>query len=366
MPTSLLLLARPAWAAEPSAEAMTCGEHLGMPWDTVALFVGIFVVSLLVDLWEHRRHGEMTARNAAAWTSVWVALALGFYGWVRFRHGDCFASLFLTGYVLEATLSVDNLLVFIAVFKHFNIRSGVQHRILYYGILGAIFFRAVFVVVGTEILRIFGPWAELVFGGFLVYAAVKMLRGDDAHEAEPDYENMGLVRIFRRVYPVFPRMVGASFFVSRAEAERVVAENPGLSLAPGVTRWMTPAFVCLLVIEGTDILFAFDSVPAIIAVTEEPLLVYSAMIFAILGLRSMYFLLVVLTRYLVHLERAVVFVLFFIAFKMFLNAAEHLLHFKAPFEITPDFSMWFVLGVLAIGVITSLLRPGREPDGSVG
>ncbi|MBM4358490.1 MAG: TerC/Alx family metal homeostasis membrane protein [Deltaproteobacteria bacterium] len=340
---------------------------LAFPLDTVAIFGAVFVLSMLVDLYQHRRHRSVSAANAAGWSVFWIALSLGFYGWIRYRHGEHHASMFLTGYVLEKTLSIDNLMVFIAVFEFFKIHSGLQHRILYYGILGAIVFRAIFVGLGSGILIAVGPWAEIVFGLVVGWAAVKMLRGEsEAHEEkEPDYEHMGLVRFFRRFYPVFPSLVGASFFIGREEAERAAAKHaPPLVLDPGVKRWMTPAFVCLLVVEGSDVLFAFDSVPAVIAVTKEPLLVYTAMIFAVLGLRSLYFLLLILTRYLVHLEKAVIVVLFFIAAKMFLGAAEHLLHVKLPFVITPTNSLVVVLGVLSLGVLASFFWPGEPVEGS--
>jgi tellurite resistance protein TerC len=342
-------------------------SSLGFPTDTVALFAGAFVFSLLVDLFQHRRHARVTAANAAGWSVFWVALSLGFYGWIRYRHGEHYASMFLTGYVLEKTLSVDNLMVFIAVFEFFKIHSGLQHRILYYGILGAIVFRAIFVGLGSGILIAVGPWAEIVFGLTVAWAAVKMLRSgkDEGEEKEPDYEHMGLVRFFRRLYPVFPSLVGAQFFIDRHEAERAAAKHvPPITLEPGVKRWMTPAFVCLLVVEGSDVLFAFDSVPAVIAVTKEPLLVYTAMIFAVLGLRSLYFLLLILTRYLVHLEKAVIVVLFFIAAKMLLGASEHLLHMKAPFEVTPTGSLVVVLGVLTLGVLASFVWPGEAAEAS--
>ena len=341
-------------------------EPLGFPLDTVALFSGAFVFSLLVDLYQHRRHRRVTAVNAAAWSVFWIALSLSFYGWIRYRHGEHYACMFLTGYVLEKTLSVDNLMVFIAVFEFFKIHSGLQHRILYFGILGAIVFRAIFVGIGSGILMAVGPWAELVFGVVVAWAAIKMLQGREREkDEEPNYEEMGLVRFFRRFYPVFPSLVGSSFFIDRSEAEKAAAKHsPPTALEAGVKRWMTPAFVCLLVVEGSDVLFAFDSVPAVIAVTKEPLLVYTSMVFAVLGLRSLYFLLLILTRYLVHLEKAVILVLFFIAAKMFLVGAEHILHVRAPFEITPTASLFVVLGVLSLGVLASLVWPGEPIEGS--
>lgn len=256
----------------PPDNAVTPLDHF--PFDTIAIFASIFVFSVVIDLMQHRGRAEITARDAGLWSLFWIGLSLAFYGWVVHRHGAAWGSMFLTGYVLEKTLSVDNLMVFIAVFKFFRIESGLQHRILYFGIIGAIVFRFVFVAIGTGFLKIAGPWALLVFGVFVLWAGVQMLRGggDDSDE-ETNYNEMGLVRFFRRLYPVFPRLVGDRFFVDRKTADEIAAKE-SISLREKATRFMTPAFVCLLVIEGSDVLFAFDSVPAVIAVTQEPLLVY--------------------------------------------------------------------------------------------
>lgn len=344
------------------------------PPETVALFATVFAFSLVLDLFQHRDHKEVTLKNAGTWSVFWIATSLAFYGWLRWHHGgepgrEDWASLFLTGYVLEKTLSVDNLVVFIAIFRYFRIPSGSQHRILYWGILGAIVFRAVFVGVGTGMLAVMGPWAEIIFGAFVAWAAVQMLRkGDDDGDGVPDYESMPLVRLFKRVFPVYPRLVGADFFIDRATAVRLAAADPSVTLAAGVQRWMTPAFVCLLVVEGSDVMFSVDSVPAVIAVSKEPLIIYTAMIFAVLGLRSLYFVVEALTKYMAQLEKAVIFVLFFIALKMFVGAGEHILHAKVPWwsDLTvatqANYSMYVVLGMLGCGIVASLIWPGKPED----
>ena len=274
-------------------------------------------------------------------------------------QSEAFANLFLTGYVLEKVLSVDNLIVFIAVFKFFDIKDVLQHKILYYGILGAIIFRAVFVGIGSAMLHVMGPWAEMIFGAAIGYAAYQMLSADDEEDEEPDYENMFLVKMFNKVYPIFPGLVGNRFLISGDEAkEQGKKSGADFKLTKGVKRLMTPAMVCLLVIEGSDVMFAFDSVPAVIAVTREPLLVYSAMIFAILGLRSLYFVLVALTKYLVHLEKAILWVLVFISLKMFLTAAK-------GFEVDlldHNVSLYIVFGMISMGVIASLIWPEEEEN----
>ena len=341
--------------------ALLTTEPLGFPTDTVLLFLGAFIFSAVMDLVQHKDAKEVSVKNAAFWSIFWVAVSLAFAGWVSYRHPGDAAKLFLTGYVLEKTLSIDNLVVFIAIFRFFRIEGGHQHRILYWGILGAIVFRAIFVVIGTKFLEVAGPWAEIVFGVFVGYAAIGMLKAaKEDHDKEPDYDKMGIVRFFSRFYPVFPKLDGRHFFVTPERAKEI---EPGYKVPAGVKRLMTPAFVALLVVQMSDILFSFDSVPAVIAVTKEPLLVYTAMIFAILGLRALYFILVVLIRYLKHLEKAVIAVLFFIAFKMLASAMEHLIDLHL-LHITPNMSMAIVLGVLTIGVLESLFDPDKAtPEG---
>ncbi len=292
-----------AAAAEGAAQAAPVAPSLGFPIDTVSIFVGAFIFALIIDLVQHKNSKEISLSNAVGWSLFWVALSLGFYSWLRWmmfipdavatHYGSAeaargiYSSLFLTGYTLEKVLSVDNLIVFIAVFKYFDIKDVLQHKILYYGILGAIIFRAIFVALGALIMDA-GWVAYAIFGAIIGYAAVQMLMGGEDEDEEPDYEGMFLVKLFNKLYPIFPHLVGNSLVVSRAEAEgHLKASGESISLADGVKRWMTPALICLLVIEGSDVMFAFDSVPAVIAVTHEPLLVYSAMIFAILGLRSL-------------------------------------------------------------------------------
>ena len=365
MATPLLLALTPAARASGLTAA---GIAAHFPPVTVAIFLAIFAFSLVMDLAQHKDHKEVTVRNAAGWSLFWIALSFGFWGWLRIYHASDhpeWASAFLTGYILEKTLSIDNLMVFIAIFKFFDIRSGLQHRILYFGILGAIVFRAIFVGIGAGLLEVFGPYTEVLFGIFVLYAAVMMLRGDEDGDGEPDYSTMGIVRVAKRLFPVFPRLVGVKFFVDRPEAEAIAREDANVRLEAGVQRWMTPAFVCLLVIEGSDVLFAVDSVPAVIAVSREPLIVYTAMIFAVLGLRSLYFIVEALTKYLRHLERAVIAVLFFIGLKMFVGAAAHW-GVAVPWWSAlstgeqANYSLLIVLSMLAVGVVASLVLPNEE------
>lgn len=329
---------------------------IGFPPVTIAVFVGLVIVALAIDLFSHRKDKPLTLMQASLWSIFWVAISLAFAGFLYVSHGAETASLFLTGYALEKVLSVDNLFVFMAIFAWFNVPDGYRHRVLYWGIIGAIIFRLVFVAIGTSLLA-FGPWVEIVFALVVAWTAVVMLKGGDSDEEE-DYSNHIAYRFARKVLPVWPRLHGHDFFVSRktlaaelSKPENSRVSSKGLFLA-------TPLFLCLVVVEVSDVMFAFDSVPAVIAVSREPLIVYSAMMFAILGLRTMYFVLEALKRYLVHLEKAVVALLFFIAGKLALNATDHLFHHG--YHIDPNTSLFIVLIVLAIGIGTSIIFPEKE------
>lgn len=336
-------------------------ESMGFPLETLLIFAVTVGFSIYVDLFLHRDAGEISVRDAALWSLFWIGLSMGFYSYLSLRYAaqPQFASLFLAGYVLEKSLSVDNLMVFIAIFKFFKIDGPLQHRILYYGIMGAIVFRLLFVAAGG-LLMMLGPWADLVFAAFVGLAAVKMLMssedvGDKDFDAEP------VVRWARRLFPVLGHLHGSRFVVRHEEA-KVYADANGLQM-PVVTaaRYATPAFVILCLVEASDVMFSVDSVPAVIAVTREPLLVYSAMIFAILGLRSLYFVLAALTKYLVHLGKAVIVLLFFISAKLVLHATHKFgLH---SFDLTPNQSLAIIGTVLFLGVVASLVFPQKEEPG---
>lgn len=230
---------------------------------------------------------------------------------------------------------------------------------LYWGILGAIVFRAIFVAIGTGLL-VFGPWVEILFAAIVAWTGVVMLKGGGDDDEEVDYSRHLAYRFASRLLPVWPKLLGGRFFVGRKQLEVEVqkSENQGISLATRGALFATPLFLCLVVVEVSDVLFAFDSVPAVIAVSREPLIVYSAMLFAILGLRTLYLVLEALKRYLVHLEKAVVVLLFFIAAKLGLNATDQLFHHGIG--IDANTSLLVVLVVLALGILASLLFPGKE------
>lgn len=335
---------------------------IGFPPMTIAVFVCLAIIALAIDLLTHKKDQAISLTDATMWSIFWVAVSLVFAGYLYVTHGAEVASLFVTGYALEKVLSVDNLFVFMAIFAWFKIPDGLRHRVMYWGVIGAIVFRAIFVTIGTGLLA-FGPWVEIVFALIVAWTAVMMLRsGGDDDDEEEDYSKHAAYRFASKLFPVWPKLYGHNFFVNRTqlEAELKKPENQGMTLVEKGFWFSTPLFLCVVVVEISDVLFAFDSVPAVIAVTKEPLIVYSAMMFAILGLRTMYFVLEALKRYLVHLEKSVIVLLFFIAAKLGLNATNHLFHHG--YSIDPNTSLAVVMVVLTIGIIASVMFPGADDD----
>ncbi|MBF1240137.1 MULTISPECIES: TerC/Alx family metal homeostasis membrane protein [Haemophilus] len=330
-------------------------HHFGFPFEVLVVFFCAILFSIYIDLVSHRHSKEITVKNAALWSIFWISLALSFYFYLYFRFEPEWADLYLAGYVLEKSLSIDNLMVFVAIFTSFGIKDHLQHRILYWGILGALIFRAIFVVIGTGLFAA-SPWIGFIFAAFVLWSGWKMLRGGDDNEEEiEDYTHHWSVRLVGKMMPVFPKLLQEKFFVKHNElnADQIV------SVTRQGFRYATPAFLCLMAIETSDVAFAFDSVPAVIAVTQEPLLVYASMIFAILGLRSLYFILAALTKYLVHLEKAVIALLFFIGIKMGIQSWNHAV-FDTGIHISANVSLYIVLGVLFIGVVASFIFPEKQ------
>ena len=330
-------------------------HHFGFPLEVLVVFFCAILFSIYIDLVAHRHSKEITVKNAALWSIFWISLALAFYVYLYFRFEPEWADLYLAGYVLEKSLSIDNLMVFVAIFASFGIKDHLQHRILYWGILGALIFRAIFVVIGTGLFSA-SPWVGFIFAAFVLWSGWKMLQGQDDNKVEiEDYTHHWSVRLVGKMMPVLPKLVQEKFFVKHNElnADQIV------SVTRQGFRYATPAFLCLMAIETSDVAFAFDSVPAVIAVTQEPLLVYASMIFAILGLRSLYFILAALTKYLVHLEKAVIALLFFIGIKMGIQSWNHAV-FDTGIHISANVSLYIVLGVLFIGVVASFIFPEKQ------
>jgi tellurite resistance protein TerC len=249
------------------------------PW-TWAVFAIVIVASLVIDLGiVNKKSHEVSMKEALSWASVWVSLALGFGAAVYYWFGAEKGLQFITGYIIEQALSVDNLFVFIVVFEHFRVPKDQQHRVLFWGVLGAFVLRAVFIFAGSAFVQRFHP-VIYVFGAFLIFTGIKILFTKDDDEVEPDKSLV--VRVFRRFVPLSSSYSGSKF---------ITVEN-GRRLA-------TPLLLVLFVVEGTDVVFAVDSIPAIFSVSTDPFILYTSNIFAILGLRNLYF---VLSRFMDRFE----------------------------------------------------------------
>jgi tellurite resistance protein TerC len=264
-----------------------------------------------------------------AWSVAWIALAAIFAVVVFFWHGRTPALEFVTGYVIELSLSVDNLFVFLLIFRFFQVPAIHQHKVLFWGILGALIMRAIFIAAGVSLIERF-HWIIYVFGAFLIYSGVKLFF---QKEAEIHPEKNPVLRLFRRLVPVTEDYAGDKFFV----------RNPGL--------YATPLFVVLLVVETTDLLFAVDSIPAILAITRDAFIVYTSNVFAILGLRSMYFALAGMMEMFRYLHYGLSLVLVFVGAKMLLS------HY---WEIPTPVALAAVASVLAISVIASMANPKKK------
>ncbi|HWP85913.1 MAG TPA: TerC family protein [Terriglobia bacterium] len=300
---------------------------IGTPW----LWVGftIFVLLMLaLDLGVfHRKAHAVGHREALIWTIVWIGLALAFNVWIYLEYGSRAGTEFFTGYVIEKSLSVDNIFVFVLIFRYFAVPGALQHRVLFWGILGALIMRAVFILLGAVLLQRF-EWIIYVFGSFLVYTGFKMLKGQ---EVEVHPEKNPVVHFFRRFVPTATSYEGAKFFV-RQQGRRVA----------------TPLLLVLAVIEATDLVFAVDSIPAIFAITRDPFLVYTSNIFAILGLRALYFLLAAAMTQFHYLKVGLGAVLCFVGIKMLISEFYHL-----PISI----SLGVVAALIGGSMIASLLWP---------
>lgn len=337
--------------------------HIGFPAETVLVFVALSVGAIAIDLFMHRHDKPISLKSAALWSVFWVMVAMVFASFLYVHHGAEVASLFITGYALEKVLSVDNLFVMMAIFSWFAIPDRFRHRVLYWGIIGAIVFRGIFVAIGTGLLSL-GPYVEVVFALIVAWTAVMMLKSKDESDEIQDYSQHLAYRLVKRFFPIWPKLKGHAFLLNKQEVDEELAkpENRDVAIGRGAkaARYATPLLLCVAVVELSDVMFAFDSVPAIIAVSREPLIVYSAMMFAILGLRTLYFVLEALKQYLVHLEKAIILLLFFIAVKLGLNATDHIWHHG--YSLSATTSLYVVLSVLALGILASVLFPEKSGE----
>jgi len=260
-------------------------------------FILLTVIMLAVDLGMNRKSHRVSFKEALAWSLVWVSLALAFNAGIYFVQGEQKALEFLTGYLIEKSLSVDNLFVFIMIFTVFGVRGELQARVLKWGILGALIMRVIFIFLGAELLERF-QWLFYIFGAVLIYTAIKMAFGAN-EEMDPDKNLM--VRLARKVLPMTRKIRGDWFFTRRL----------GLWVA-------SPLFMVLLVVESSDLVFALDSIPAIFAITRDPFIVLTSNVFAIMGLRALYFLLAEVMGMFTYLKFGISFILGFVGIKMIL------------------------------------------------
>ena len=250
-------------------------------------------------------------------------------------------------------ISVDNLFAIMAVFSWFGISSGYTHRVLYWGVLGAVVFRLIFVLIGTELFSL-GAYVEIIFAIMVALSAILMMKKKE-NTGISDFSNHPAYKFVKFFVPLYPKLVGHNFFVSNSHVQEELKkdENKHIVLKRKGLVYATPLFLCLAIVETSDVMFAFDSVPAVIAVSKDPFIVYSCMIFAILGLRSMYFILDALKNALAYLEKAVIVLLLFVAFKLAAAASLHLTGYGLDIDIYT--SLIVIVVTLSVGIVASLL-----------
>jgi len=305
-------------------------------------FILFVVIMLTFDLFFHKKDKPIKVKEALLWSLFWILLAVAFNFGVLHFFGKTKALEFLTGYLIEESLSVDNLFVFILIFGFFKIEPKFQHKILFWGIIGAILMRAVFIFAGVALIHRF-VWIMYIFGAFLVYTGVKLLFEKEAAEYNPN--NNIIIRGFKKIFPVTDDMSRSRFFVRK---EKIL--------------YATPFFIALLVIEASDLIFAVDSIPAVLSVSKDPFIVYTSNIFAILGLRSLYFALNGLMSYFYYLKYALSGILTFIGIKMCVNELCSELGYS--FQISNLTSLAVIVTFLTVSILLSvIIKKGGEKAG---
>jgi len=292
------------------------------------ILFNLFVLGMLaLDLGFLQRPGHTVKfREALTWSLLWIGLAGAFAVLVYSRYGHTTAVEFVTGYVIELSLSVDNLFIFLLIFRYFRVAPEHQHKVLFWGIVGALVMRGIFIIVGIGLIQRF-HWITYIFGALLVYSGIKLFR---QHGVGIEPENNPVLRLFRRWVPMTEKYEGDRFVVRRPRPHA------------------TPLLAVLILVETTDVLFATDSIPAVLAITLKPFIVYTSNVFAVLGLRSMYFLLAVMMELFHYLHYGLAAILIFVGAKMLVSN-----YYPIPTWI----ALGVVGGVLLISVLASLLHP---------
>ena len=294
-------------------------------------FIGFVLLMLALDLGVfHRKSHEIKLKEALIWSAVWISLALTFNYGVYVFMGKEKAVEFLTGYVIEKSLSIDNLFVFIMLFTYFKVDVKYQHKVLFWGILGALVMRAIFIFAGVALISKF-HWIIYIFGALLIFTGIKMLFQKE-EQIEPDKNP--LVRLFKKLFPFTDQPHEGKFFM----------KLNGKTFA-------TPLFVVLLIVEFTDLIFAVDSIPAILAITDDTFIIFTSNVFAILGLRALYFALAGITQYFHYLKYGLSAILVFVGVKMTIVD-----FYKIPIVA----SLLTIVGILVVSVLCSILFPKKD------
>jgi tellurite resistance protein TerC len=296
-------------------------------WGAFTAFVlGMLALDLGVF---HRTSHTVSVKEALTWTGVWILLAMLFNLFVYYYFDKEKALEFFTAYLVEKSLSIDNIFVIIMIFSYFSVPDSYQHKVLFWGIFGALIMRVIFIFAGIELIHKF-HWLIYLFGGFLVVTGLRMVFGEDK---PMDPEKNPLVKLVRKIFPITPTFEGDNFFVKRDQK-----------------TWATPLFIVVVLIEGTDLIFAVDSIPAIISISDDTFIVYTSNVFAILGLRSLYFALAGIEKYFTYLKYGLAAILVFVGAKMCIVD-----FYKIPIEI----SLIIISFLLAISMIASVVVKRR-------
>ena len=295
------------------------------------IFNAFVLLMLALDLGVfHKKLHVVSVKEALIWSGVWIFLALCFNGLIYFKFGEIKALEFFTGYVIEKALSVDNIFVFVLIFTYFQIPSIYQHKVLFWGIIGALIMRVIFIFAGVALLEKF-HWTIYVFGGILIFTGIKMLLEKDK-KIEPDKNP--LIKFFKKIMPTTNELHGDKFFIKQNNK-----------------NYATPLFIVLIMIEITDLIFAVDSIPAILAVTQDHFIVYTSNVFAILGLRSLYFALAHIIDRFKYLAVGLAIILVFVGLKM-----VSIDFYKIPIH----FSLLIIISILIISVLFSLIKTKKS------
>jgi tellurite resistance protein TerC len=313
-------------------------DLFGKPAWLWLLFLGIVLALLAFDLGVlHRRQREVSARGSLWLSGLYLTVALVFGGWLWWSMGPEPGMAYLTGFLVEKSLALDNVFVISLIFAYFAVPPALQHRVLFWGILGVVVLRAVMIGLGAALVSQFA-WVLWIFGAFLVITGVKMLL---VAETAPRIEDNPVLRLLRRIFPVTDRLHGERFFVRLPHPTRPERH----------VLWATPLFLALVLVEVADLIFAVDSIPAIFAITTDPYIVYTSNIFAILGLRALYFALAAMVHRFRYLKPALSLVLIFIGLKIFYNQLFG--------KLDPAISLGVTLALLTGGILASLWRSER-------